>query len=231
MKINFIKLDKFTRGVWIIPVILLIIFSEIIGIILISNPHDFWWGMLSTIIGIFITVFWINFLLPLQDKKRWNVVKGSIYEEFGHISLNLFGLIRMYIHEGILSISGEEPTQKMWDEKELKKLEDLANNQKITLNKTGEKLFKGSSDAFSDYLNNLNNFEIKYARFIEPKEQNILIRLQKTIRHIVFLIDNTKLPSLIGTSKEKFEEILPRHFSKTIVLINELRKEGIEFFV
>lgn len=182
-----------------------------------------------------LTIILLNLLTIVWEQRTWRHVKKKVYSMIQEELGIMFILILDFIENGLMikaSITKENAFSelcKLNDAKEPPKLDSAS--KELLEDKT-------SIGLFMDITQNLNNVEIKYSRFLTPKQNESLINIQDSLRLLKYAVqlqhgnirESTPLASVINEEKEK--AILLIVSSSFGVLIKEtykIHREGIKF--
>lgn len=175
-----------------------------------------------------LTIVLLNVLIIWWEQRSWRHVKKEvslmIQEELGIIFL----LILDFIENGLMiknSLTKENAFSKLCELKESEGLPKLNTALKALLeDKTSIKLF-------TEIKQNINNVELKYSRFLTPKLNRSLIKIQYSLSLLERGVQMHQ--KILPMMNEEKEQVVSTSVSASFkVLMDEIyniHREGIEF--
>ncbi|MDD5416804.1 MAG: hypothetical protein PHU12_02400 [Candidatus Aenigmarchaeota archaeon] len=197
----------------------------IIPVVEINNVHmTISISLITTFLGILLTVFLVTFLLERREKIRWNCVENIVYEilnqEINDIYTDISNFIEgtnpvMCIPENI----PENDEEKYINKIRFEAMKAVANKDTIEINDVYKKYIinNGFGKLFMHRKEKLDSIETKYSKFLEPELVRSLIIIQDALDRLdinsrIKEKDNTIIDKI--KKKEIEETLLPMTWFK-----------------
>lgn len=170
-----------------------------------------------------LTIVLLNVLIIWWEQRSWRHVKKEVYSMIQEELEIMFPLILDFIENGLeikKSLTRENALSELYKLKETEGLPKLGPALRGLLeDKTSIKLF-------TEIKQNINNIELKYSRFLTPKLNKSIIKIQHSLTLLERVVQMPKgLPM-----KEVVSTSVSASFRVLIDEIYNMHKEGIEFF-
>ena len=170
-----------------------------------------------------LTIVLLNVLIIWWEQRSWRHVKKEVYSMIQEELEIMFPLILDFTENGLeikKSLTRENALSELYKLKETEGLPKLGPALRGLLeDKTSIKLF-------TEIKQNINNIELKYSRFLTPKLNKSIIKIQHSLTLLERVVQMPKgLPI-----KEVVSTSVSASFRVLIDEIYNMHKEGIEFF-
>jgi hypothetical protein len=221
---------------WLIKILIIVVLLLLIGYFYLPQSSK-WEGLLlnlsAAIIGIIITLSFVDVIINRYENKIWLILKSKILDQLIEILTTLYNIIFINYAQMDIWIKIQNDIQKSSIEK-IKKLEISLRNVEPSINyinsiKNEDHLIEFYSKGYSDNLKRLNDFFRLYQLRLSHQDSPLIIDLQSNLSALIADLELMKMnrfimkefnPSNELISSNKFSDSL----QQTADTINELTR-------